>query len=64
MADISSKVKALIDSVRGKLTSDTPSGRPLDQRRRGYQLYAKEAQVMGEQPMPYEQWLSQQQSDL
>jgi hypothetical protein len=67
MADISAKVKALIDSVRGKLTSAmpaTPSGRPVDQRLRGYQLYAKEAQVMGEQPMPYEQWISQQSPDI
>lgn len=63
MADLTGKVKALIDSVRGKLTnsdSSTPSGRPLDQRRRGYQLYAKEAQVMGDTPKSYEEWIAEQ----
>lgn len=60
MADISSKVKALIDSVRGKLSSATPSGRPLDRQMDGYRLYMKEAQAMGEPVQPYQQWLSQQ----
>lgn len=62
MADIPAKVKALIDSVRSKLTTspDTPSGRPLDQRRRGYQLYAKEQQTMGEPAVPYEEWMKSQ----
>lgn len=65
MADISSRVKALVEAVRGKLTSaNTPSGRPLDQRRRGYQLYVQEAQQMGDQAVPYEQWLSQQSASL
>lgn len=64
MADISTKVKALIESVRGKLTSQTPSGRPLDQRRRGYQLYAKEAGMMGEPVKSYEQWLGEQEPNL
>lgn len=62
MADISGKVKALIDSVRGKLTSSTqtPSGRPLDQRRDGYRLYQREQQAMGEPAKSYEQWISEQ----
>lgn len=62
MADLTGKVKALIDSVRGKLTTSdkTPSGRPLDQRRDGYRLYAREAQAMGETAKPYEQWISEQ----
>lgn len=66
MADgISDKVKALIEAVRGKLTTaDTPSGRPLDQRRRGYQLHVQEMKQLGEQPMSYEEWMSQQDPEL
>lgn len=62
MADISGKVKALIESVRGKLTTSdkTPSGRPLDKRARGYQLYEREARVMGEPVKSYEEWISEQ----
>lgn len=62
MADLQGKVKALIDSVRGKLTTSdkTPSGRPLDQRRDGYRLYAREAQAMGETPQSYEEWIGSQ----
>lgn len=63
MADLTGKVKALIDSVRGKLTnsSSTPSGRPLDQRRRGYQLEQAEARAQGLPEKSYEEWLSEQQ---
>lgn len=52
-------VQKIIDMLRGKGAA-TPSGRPLDQRRRGYQLAAKEAQAMGEPVPTYEQWLAQQ----
>lgn len=62
MADIPKKVGALIDSIRGKLT--TPSGRSLDQRRRGYQLYAKERQAEGESPDDYETWLKSQSAEI
>lgn len=66
MADITGKVKALIDSVRGKLTSSTktPSGRPLDQRRDGYRLYQREQQAMGEPAEPYESWISKQSPEM
>lgn len=66
MADIQGKVKALIESVRGKLTSSskTPSGRPLDQRRDGYRLYVREQQQMGEPAQPYEQWITTQNPEL
>mgnify|MGYP000910459234 CR=1 FL=1 len=62
MADITGKVKALIESVRGKLTTSdkTPSGRPLDQRRDGYRLYQREQQAMGEPAVPYEDWIKTQ----
>lgn len=63
MPDIPSKVKSLIDSVRSKLTN-TPSGRALDKRGRGYQLYVKEQEAMGESAVPYEQWSKTQSPDL
>lgn len=56
-------VQKIIDKLRGK-GADTPSGRPVDQRRRGYQLAAKEAQVMGERVPSYEEWLAKQPADL
>lgn len=52
-------LETIVNMLRGK-GSDTPSGRPLDQRRRGYQLAAQEAQAMGEQPPSYEEWLAAQ----
>lgn len=63
MADLTGKVKALIDSVRGKLTNtdaSTPSGRPLDQRRRGYQLYQAQARIEGSPEKTYEEWMAEQ----
>jgi hypothetical protein len=56
-------VQKIIDKLRGKGAA-TPSGRPVDQRRRGYQLAAKEAQVMGERVPSYEEWLSKQPAEL
>lgn len=66
MSEVPSKVRALIESVRSKLTSSskTPSGRPADQQRRGYQLYAKEAQVMGETPKSYDEWIQSEASNV
>lgn len=68
--DLPDKIKYLIEALRnkperppsavGKGPASTPSGRPLDQRRRGYQLYAQEAQVNGDDPMSYEEWISSQ----
>lgn len=62
MADIQGRVKALIESVRGKLsTSDkTPSGRPLDKRLDGYRLYTREQQAMGEPAVSYDEWIKTQ----
>ena len=62
MSDLTGKVKALIDSVLGKLTTSdkTPSGRPLDQRRDGYRQYARESQAMGEPAKSYEEWIGEQ----
>jgi hypothetical protein len=66
MADIPSKVKALIDSVRNKLTVSpkTPSGRMLDQRGRGYQLYVKEQEMNGEPAVSHEEWMKTQDPEL
>ena len=68
--DIADKMRVLIEALRnkperppnaiGKGPPTTPSGRPLDQRRRGYQLYAQEANQMGDTPMSYEEWISSQ----
>jgi hypothetical protein len=55
--------KKIIDLLRGK-GADTPSGRPLDQRRRGYQLAAKEAKLMGERVPSYEEWLAAQPAEM
>jgi hypothetical protein len=63
MTDLTGKDKALIDSVRGKLTNSTagtPSGRPLDQRRRGYQLSQAEARAQGLPEQTYEDWIKEQ----
>lgn len=59
---IPDKVKAIVDALRGKTTSnpDNPKLKPIEQRRRGYQLYAKEAQLMGETPVSYEEWIKTQ----
>jgi len=70
--EIADKMRVLIEALRsspqrppnaksrGPAGVSTPSGRPLDQRRRGYQLYAQEAQTNGEDPMSYEEWISSQ----
>lgn len=68
--DLPDKIKYLIEALRnkperppnatGKGPAKTPSGRPLDQRRRGYQLYAQEAAQMGEPAQSYEEWISSQ----
>ncbi len=34
---------------------------PIEMRSRGYQLYAQEAKVNGETPMPYADWMKTQQ---
>lgn len=34
--------------------------KPMEMRSRGYQLYTKEAQVMGETPKSYEEWMKTQ----
>lgn len=55
MADISSKVKALINSVRGTMKGMKEGGMQAD----GYRQYRREKEVMGEPVMPYEQWRAQ-----
>lgn len=53
-------VKALVAALRNKSNPDNPKLKPIEQRRRGYQLYAKEAQIMGETPQSYEEWIKGQ----
>lgn len=57
--EIPESIKAVIDTLRGK-NPKNPKLKPIEQRRRGYQLYAKEAQVNGEDPLSYEEWIVSQ----
>lgn len=44
----------------GKDPMTSTGMKPLEQRRRGYQLYAQEAQTNGEDPVSYEEWIGSQ----
>lgn len=62
---ITGKMKALINSVREKISgvttsAATPSGRPLDRRLDGYRLYKQEQQALGEPTQSYDEWFSTQ----
>lgn len=62
--DMPEGIKAIIDALRGgeeaKEHEKFPGQKPLEQRRRGYQLYVQEAQVNGEDPLSYEEWIKSQ----
>lgn len=54
-------LNAIIKALRNRESNpDNPKLKPIEQRRRGYQLYAKEAQIMGEAPLSYEEWIKGQ----
>lgn len=54
-------IQAIIKALRSpKSNPDNPKLKPIEQRRRGYQLYAKEAQLMGEPVRSYEEWIVEQ----
>jgi hypothetical protein len=59
---IPEKVKAMVNALRNKTKAnpDNPKLKPVEQRRRGYQLYAQEAQQMGEPVVSYEEWIAGQ----
>lgn len=61
---IPEKLQYIIDALRGgNMTAGKPDSsgkRPLDKRLRGYQLYAKEQQQMGEPVQSYEEWIKSQ----
>lgn len=57
---IPDKVKAMVAALRNKSNPDNPKLKPIEQRRRGYQLYAQEAQQMGEPVVSYEEWIAGQ----
>lgn len=62
LESIKQKAKALRDKV-GQTTTQNPANprlKPIEQRRRGYQLYAREAQTLGETPKSYEEWIAEQ----
>ena len=58
MENIQAIIKALRDRTKGN--PDNPKLKPVEQRRRGYQLYAKEAQIMGDPVKSYEEWIVEQ----
>lgn len=58
MENIQAIIKALRDRTKGN--PDNPKLKPIEQRRRGYQLYAKEAQMMGDPVQSYEEWIAGQ----
>lgn len=56
-------IKAIIKALRGGSKGENPDNpklKPIEKRGRGYQLYVKEAQVMGETPLSYEEWIKGQ----
>jgi hypothetical protein len=57
---IPDKMKAIVAALRGGGNPDNPKLKPIEQRRRGYQLYAQEAQQMGEPVVSYEEWIKGQ----
>lgn len=61
--DIPENIRAVIDALRGGAKKENPKNpklKPIEQRRRGYQLYAQEAQANGEDPLSYEEWIVSQ----
>lgn len=74
--DIPDNIRYMIEALRGGGKSEFKNGKlvkqtygkpkkeggmkPLEQRRRGYQLYAQEAEQMGEPAQSYEEWMMSQ----
>ena len=57
--DVKAKVTALRDRA-AKVATQNPSNaklKPIEQRRRGYQLYVQEANQLGDDPKPYDDWI-------
>lgn len=52
----------IIAALRGRGNPDNSDLLPANMSLRGYQLYVKEAQQMGEQVVPYQMWIKQQQA--
>lgn len=47
-------------ALRGQ-NPKNPKLKPIEMRARGYQLYKKEAETMGETPVSYDEWIKTQQ---
>jgi hypothetical protein len=58
MADKSDKY--LIEALRTRKNPVNQKLKPIEMRTRGYQLYSKEQQAMGETPVSYEEWMKTQ----
>lgn len=47
-------------ALRERKNPVNPKLKPMEMRARGYQLYAKEQQAMGEPAVSYEEWMKTQ----
>lgn len=77
MADVSDKIKYLLDALRTNAAPATTTPLtgpragvpiqqnqnlgPIEQRRDGYRMYAQEKSANGESPMSYQEWIAQEQ---
>jgi hypothetical protein len=53
-------MSAITTLLRGKSLSGDPAKKPLEMQGDGYAAYVREARSMGEQAVPYEQWIASQ----
>lgn len=53
-------VDSVVKALRTRKNPNNEKLHPVEMRARGYQLYVKEAQVNGETPKPYEEWIKTQ----
>lgn len=58
MADKSDQY--VIEALRTAKNPVNKKLKPMELRTRGYQLYVKEQQAMGESPVSYEEWMKTQ----
>jgi hypothetical protein len=58
--DMTGGIKYLLEGLRSGKNPDNAKLKPIEQRRRGYQLYVKEQKQMGEPAISYEEWLASQ----
>lgn len=52
--------KHVVEALRTGRNPKNKNLHPVEMRARGYQLYKKEAEVMGETPKSYDEWIKTQ----